>query len=274
MTRAAHWNLKHRDLVFLVETLMPGTTDVEEAATRIASDELILEAMLDDEDLFERLLGDEELVVRVSPWLFFAVLLRRAQRDMQQETYTVERRARQKVHLFDADRVLELLEQGSVREYLATMLASFTRIRSVTIPVRVRRGVWRRYRTNELDVDSMMRYSQTVDERYRFDVYKRIGDACLFLAGMFPEYIDNQYRYPLSHQLRPRSRGRIVASLEDYEAHGRAFYRMAAEHETARAQGLDEVLATLSENFVLAEKPLTFMANRYLMYVRHKLFDV
>jgi hypothetical protein len=266
--------LSYRDLAFLVETLMPLTDDVEEAANRIRSDEMLLEAMLDDDELFQRLLGDEEVLVQVSPWLFFAVLLRRAQRDMQQETYTVERRARQKVHLFDADRVLELLEQDALRDYLASMLASFTRITSVTIPVRVRKGVWRRYRTNELDVDSMMRYCQGVDEAYRFDVYKRIGDACLFLAGMFPEYIDNQYRYPQSRQLRPRSRGRIVASLEEHEAHGRAFYRLAAEHRTARAEGLDEVLATLSENFVLAEKPLTFLAHRYLQFARHKLFNV
>jgi hypothetical protein len=268
------WRLADHDLIYLVETLMPETKDVEETARRIGSDELLLEAMLDDEDLFQRLLGNEEVLVQVSPWLFFAVLLRRARHDLQQETYTVERRSRQKVHLFDADRVLELLEQGPLRDYLAAMLASFTRIRSVTVPVRVRQGIWRRYRTNELDVDSMMRYCQAVEEPYRFDIYKRIGDACLFLAGMFPEYIDNQYRYPLTHQLRPQSRGRICASLEDYEAHGRAFYRLAAEHESARAEGLDEVLAMLSENFVLAEKPLTFMANRYLQFARQRLFDV
>ena len=268
------WELSYRDLAFLVETLMPLTDDIEEAANRIQSDEMLLEAMLDDDELFQRLLGDEEVLIQVSPWFFFAVLLRRAQRDMQQETYTVERRARQKVHLFDTDRVLELLDRDALRDYLASMLASFTRVTSVTIPVRVRQGVWRRYRTNELDVDSMMRYCQTVDEPYRFDVYKRIGDACLFLAGMFPGYIDNQYRYPHSRAIRPWSRGRVVATLEEYEAHGKAFYRLAAEHETARAEGLDEVLATLSENFVLAEKPLTFMANRYLQFARHKLFDV
>ena len=99
------WQLSYRDLTFLVETLMPLTEDVEEAANRIRSDEMLLEAMLDDDELFQRLLGDEEVLVRVSPWFFFAVLLRRAQRDMQQEVYTVERRARQKVHLFDTDLV-------------------------------------------------------------------------------------------------------------------------------------------------------------------------
>jgi hypothetical protein len=144
----------------------------------------------------------------------------------------------------------------------------------VTIPVRVRQGLWRRYRTNELDVDSMMRYCQAVEEEHRFSVYRRIGDACLFMSSMFPEHIESQYRYASSRQVRPGSRGRVVASLEEYEEHGRAFYRLAAEHETARAEGLDEVLATLSQHFVLAEKPLTFVANRYLLFTRHKLFDV
>jgi hypothetical protein len=270
----ARWNLSQRDLEYLVETLMPTAVDVEDSAARLRSDELLLSAMLDDEDLFDRLLGDEDVLVRVSPWFFFAVLLRRARRDMQQETFTVERRAGQKVHLFDADRVLDLLEQDSLRDYLVSMLASFTRIHHVTIPVRVRQGVWRRYRTNELDIDSMMRYCQAVDEEHRFSIYRRIGDACLFMSSMFPEHIESRYRYASSRQVRPGSRGRVVASLEEYEEHGRAFYRLAAEHETARAEGLDEVLAVLSEHFVLAEKPLTFVANRYLLFTRHKLFDV
>ena len=69
-------------------------------------------------------------------------------------------------------------------------------------------------------------------------------------------------------------RSRIVKSREDYEAHGRAFYRLAAEHERARIEGLQEVLATLSENFILASKPLAFLANRYLGFSRHRLFGV
>jgi len=66
---------------------------------------------------------------------------------------------------------------------------------------------------------------------------------------MFPEYIDAQYRYPLSGQIRPRVKSRLCSSLEDHEAYGRAFYWLAAEHETARMEGLDDVLATLPENF-------------------------
>jgi hypothetical protein len=268
------WRLRRHDLRFMVETLMPGSRDREHAADLVRGDERLLEAMLDDDRLFERLMAEEEILVLVSPWLFFTVLLRRARRDLEQEAFTVERRHRQKVLLFDTDRVIQLLEQEPLRDYLAAMLASFTRVESVTVPVRVRKGIWRRYRASDLDVESLMRYCQAVDEEFRFEPYKRIADVCLFLAGMFPGYVEAQYRYPLSRQVRPRMRGRICASLEDYEAHGRAFYQLAAEHERARVEGLDEVLAALSESFVLAEKPLAFLGDRYLRFTRHRLFEV
>jgi hypothetical protein len=258
----------------MIETLMPGRDDREHMAELVQEDEPFIEAMLDDDRLFQRLMAEQEILLRVSPWLFFAVLLQRARRDLEQEAFTVERRSRHKVVIFDTDKVIELLEQESLRDYLAGMLASFTRVESVTVPVRVREGVWRRYRTNELDVEGLMRYCQALGEEFHFEPYKRIADACLFLTGMFSEYIDAQHRYPLSRQLRPRMKGRIFRSLEDYEAYGRAFYRLAAEHERAKVEGLEDVLAILSENFILAEKPLAFLADRYLQLARHRLFDL
>jgi hypothetical protein len=176
--------------------------------------------------------------------------------------------------LFDADRVTELLARDEVRDYLAVMLASFTRIHSTTVPVRVRPGIWRRYRMSDLDVESLMRYSEALDPAARFEPYQRIADACLFLAGVFPDYIEAQHRYPVTRQVRPGARGRLLRSLEDYERQGRAFYRLAAEHRQAKAEGLAEVLTTLSEDFVLAEKPLAFIAERYLRFSKHRLFEV
>jgi hypothetical protein len=261
-------------MLFLADTLMPESRDRERIADLVRDDEGFISAMLDDDRLFRRLIAEEQILLRVSPWLFFAVLLRRARRDLEQETFTVERRSRQKVLIFDTDRVIQLLKQEPLRDYLVVMLASFTRVESVTVPVRVRKGVWRRYRASDLDVESLMRYCQALKEEFRFELYKRIADVCLFLAGMFPEYIEAQHRYPSSRQLRPRAKGRICRSLEDYEAHGRAFYRLAAEHERARVERLDDVLATLSENFVLAEKPLAFLADRYLRFSRHSLFEL
>ncbi len=244
------------------------------AADLVQADERFIEAMLDDDRLFERLISGEEILLRVSPALLFAVLLRRARRDLQRETFTVERRQRQKVVLFDSDRVTDLLKQPEVRDYLTAMLASFTRVRSTTVPVRVRRGVWRKIRLSDLDVDSLMRFSATLDEGQRYALYRQIGDACLFLAGVFPEYIEARQRTVPGGPLRVRAPGGLCQTLEDYEAYGRAFYRLAAEHEQARAEGLAQVLGTLSEEFILAEKPLTFLATRYLGLAKQRLFAV
>jgi len=140
------WQPSCRDLQFMIETLMPKTRDVERAIDLVQADEHFIEAMLDDDRLFQHLMAEEEILLQISPWLFFTVLLRRVRRDLEQEAFTVERRHRQKVLLFDIDQVIQLLEQEPLWDYLATMLASFTRVQSVTVPVRVRKGIWRRYR--------------------------------------------------------------------------------------------------------------------------------
>lgn len=266
------WKLDYRDVQFLIETL--GYARDGEMDGRLHVDQQWIETALDDDRLFQRVMQDEGILVEISPWLFFAVLLRRARRDLKAETFTMERRSRQKIVIFDTDEVIDLLEQPAVQDYLATLLASFTRVQSVTVRVPVRQGFWRRYRTSDLDAESLMRHSQTLDPSARFPAYRRIGDVCLFLTGMFPEHIDDQYRYPLTGQIRPRMRGRLLQRREDYERHGRAFYRLAAEHEQAHVEGVDDVLATLAENFIFAEKPLAFVASRYLGFNRHKLFGL
>ena len=265
--------LNQRDLLFIVETLRPGSVHPEQVARRLQGDETRLETMLDEPRLFQSIMQQKELLPQISPWLFFTLLLRQARRDLERETFTVEQRGRQNVVLFDSDRVVGLLAQKSIRDYLTTMLASFTRLEQMTVLVEVRPGAWRGYRTHELDIEGMIRYSQTLDEAFRFAPYKRIAEVCLFLTGMFPEYLSGQSRYPLSGQLRPRMRSQLCQKLEDYEAYGRVFYRLAAEHELARREGLDEVLLTLSEHFILAEKALTFLMSRYLQFTRYSLFD-
>jgi hypothetical protein len=247
---------------------------VERTAHSLRADDELVNAMLDDPRLFQRLMDDEQVLLHTSPWLFFSVLLRQARRDIEREAFTVEHRDQQKVLLFDTDQVVQLLANEPLREYLATMLASFTRVESVTVPVRVRPGIWRRYRTSTLDVEGLIRYTQSLDPESQFEPLRRIADVCLFLTGVFPEYIDAQFRYPHSRQIRPRVRGRVFRDRRDYESHGQAFYRLAAEHNTARVQDLHGVLATLSEHFVLAQKPLSFVANRYLQFTRHTLFDL
>jgi hypothetical protein len=263
-----------RDLLFVVKTLLPERSDPEAVVDLVRQDPSLLESMLEDDRLFQRLVADDEILLRVSPRFFFQVLLLRARRDLAREAYTLERRDLQSVALFDANEVVELLAQPAVCHYLATLLASFSRIHSATIPIRVAAGIWRRYRVNDLDVESLVRYAQVLDEQERFGTYQRIADACLFLSGIYPEFIQARQRYPYSGQPRARFRSSLLHSLEDYEAYGRAFYRLAAGHKQARIRGLDRILGTLSDRFILAEKPLALLAERYLVWRKHHVFGL
>lgn len=262
------------DLLFLVDCVLPAHADREAAARSVRGDPHLIESLLDDERVFQRLMKDADVLSAVSPWLFFSILLRRTARDLAKEAFTVEMRSRQKVVLFDADQVITLLEQEPVREYLADMLASFTKVHSVTVRERVREGVWRRRRASELDVESMMRYAEGLAPAMRYAAYRRIADVCLFLAGVFPEHIPSQRRFPAAGGASMRSRHQLLTRLEDYEEHGRAIYRLAAEQEQAQVQRTEDILRTLSENFILAEKALNAMTKRYLTMTRAKLFHV
>jgi hypothetical protein len=264
----------HRDLRFLVQTLVPERSDPDYIANLIQEDEALLEAMLQDDRLFQNLMDKDEIFVSVSPRFYFKVLLLRARQDLRQKVYTIERRQSQKVVLFDANRVVKLLSDSALCDYLAVMLASFTRVHSATIPIRVRPGIWRRLRVNDLDVDSLIRYAQLLDEEHRFATYQRIGDVCLFLCGVFPEYVGARQSYPQSGQPHPRLRISLLHGLEDYEAYGRTFYGLAARHRQAQVQGLDPVLSTLSQHFILAEKPLAFLVERYLDLRKRHLFEL
>ena len=258
--------LPESDILFLVETALPGRTDREQAAALIRDDADFIDALLGDERVFDRLMNDDEVLVRVSPRLFFAVLLKRARRDLQTSAYTVERRQHQRVVIFDSRQAADLLEERPLRDYLAEMLASFTHVQSFTRRVRVRKGTWRRQHFAELDVDSLIRYGSSLPEEERFQVYRRIADVCLFLAGIFPEYIESQSG--------PFIAARVQRTIEDYERQGRTFYQLAARHKGSQSAHLFDPLNTLADNFTLAEKPLTFITERYLELRRGLLFGM
>ncbi len=257
-------SLPDRDLRFLVETLLPERRDVDHLMGLLHDDAAFIDAMLADPRLFERVMAEEAIGLRFTPALFFHVLLCQAHKDLQQAHYTVERRDRQQIPIFDSHAVVGLLRERPMRQYLAEMLASFTRIHGFTYPVRVQRGVWYKRRFSDLDIDSLIRLCQTVEEQMRFGFYKRIADVCLFIAGMFPEYAQPGASAAWA--------GRGQRDLEDYEQEGRQFYELAAQHEGAAVMELRDVLRTLSQRFELAEKPLTFLSEHYLLTRRHSLF--
>ena len=264
--------LTDRDLDFLVETASPEAAGKTRLKQIISEDEDFRSSFLTDEKVFKRVMDDDEVFLRISPALFFEVLLRKATEDLEGASYTVERSSTMKIPVFDTKEVAELLAKESLLLYLADMLSSFTKIESYAISIRVRKGVWKKIRFNDLDIHSLMSFCEAVEEEYRLGFYKRIADICLFVLGIFPDHAEHDYRYPFSGQLRPQIRGRLRFSTEDYEKEGRRFYKLAAEHHSARELNLSEVFWTLHGNFGKARKPLNFITDHYLSYKRQRVF--
>ena len=262
------------DLDFVVAEAAPGAADKERLKQLVQEDVEFRQALVGDDKVFQRVMNDDEIFVKISPTFYFEVLLRRALRELEVATHTVERTGKQSIPVFDTRDVVELLGRPDVLEYMAQMLASFTRIHSHTVPVLRRRGIMRRIRYNDMDVDSLVRLCASADEEQRLGLYKRIADVCLFVSGLFPDQSIVDHRYPASGQPRPPSVRRMRRSLEDYEREGRKFYGLASEHAAARTLKLSDVFGLLRQHFVAARKPLGFIASQYLHSSKHRLFGV
>jgi hypothetical protein len=156
------------DILFLVETVDPALLSKIDT---IKDDPDIIEGMMEHEArrLFQRimLMNEETITATITPRFLFDVLLRNARRDLEGQAYTVERTATQRIPVFDTPEVVRFLSNKVVLKYLADMLTSFTRIESFALPARVRRGVWRKIRFNDMDIDSLVRFCQAVDEEHR-----------------------------------------------------------------------------------------------------------
>ncbi len=253
------------DLEFVVEETVPGAQNKQQLRQLVLKDGDFRKAMVGDDRVFQRVMSDDKIFVKISPPLYFEILLRRALKDLSMATHTVERSGRQGIPVFDTKEVSDLLESPGVLEYLGDMLASFTRVQSYTVPVRVRRGVRRRVRYSDMDIDGLLRLCSNTDEPHRFNYYKRIADVCLFMSGVFP-----------GHASRPASRrsARPRRTMDDYEGVGRRFYGLAAAHPTARTLSLADVFDLLRQHFASARKPLTFIVSQYLHSRKHHLFGV
>ena len=264
-----------KDLDFIVETISPGSSDTERLKRMVVEHDKFRDAVVGDQSLFDRVVNDEEMFLQVSPALYFEILLRKASRELEEATHTVERLGRENVPVFDTGEVVKLMKRPMIIEYLASMMASFTRVRSYVVPVRVRKGVRRRVRYNDMDIDSLVRFASNAEPLERFGYYKRIADVCLFVSSVFPDHTQRSYGPSAGAAAKPSARQqRMRRRIEDYEREGRTFYALAQVHPTARTLDLSNVFAILKEDFAAARKPLTLIATRFLHARRQQLFGM
>ncbi len=264
--------LSDGDLDFLIETVHPEVIDKIRLKQIIREDEGFRNTFITDEKVFRRIIDDEEILLKISPVLFFEILLRKVANDLKGVSYTLERTSTMKIPIFDAKEVVDLLNRESLLEYLAHMLSSFTKIENYIVWFKTVKGDWEKIQFNDLDIFSLMELCEMVEDEHQLGFYKKIADICLFILGIFPDYAEREYRYPLSGHVRPMFRGKPRISPDEYEKEGRKFYKLAAEHKSAKDLDLSDIFWALHENFQQAKKPLNFIADFYLRSKRHKLF--
>lgn len=242
--------LKESDLDFIVETVSPSAKNKKEIKAAISADDDFRMSVVSNDQLFERLVRSRELVVGVSPTLLFEVLLRRSVKEMRANIYTVERSISQRIPVFDTKETLDFLEQEGVFDYLVSLLVSFV--------------AHQRKTANDINIENLLKLGNEASGEQVFLIQKRIADMCLFILGVFPEYVMYDYYYLFFNKKIPIS-GELTRTMGDYEVLGQEFYRLAAKNGSARNNSLNQVLELLSQKFYLAKKPLNYMSEHFIV---------
>jgi len=251
--------LTESDLRFIVETVATRRRDHDHIIELVRDKDDLLEPMLEDPKLIDRLLHEREAVAHISPYLMFAVLVRRIRRDLEREPFLFQRDAGGKrIPVFAAPQAVELLGEAVVRDYLAEMLCSFARTNTALLHFK-EPGGWRERKFNDVDMDDMIALCQLVDPQLKPRLYKRIADIALFVAGVYPDHT--------SHFVR-RRRSQDWRIVRDYEREGRHFYLLVAR--APQPPWPPPVFERLAEKFSLAREVLSAMSERYLRPLRER----
>lgn len=256
--------LTEADFRYLIRIAAPQAKDPASLARAMREDPDILLGMLRDSRVVAHLLAEPERVVTSSPRLFFAVLLVRIRAELELSTYTVEQEDRHRMLVFDSREVAGLMHRPDVLGYLVGMLVSFLKIRSQSVVVRLRKGMWSRIDSSDMDLEGLMRRGQIAGPDELFALERRIGDLCLFLSGFFPG----------ARTAPPGRRTGAEGSRERLAEIGRHHYRSASVRAEAEALSVAETLEELARRFDIAVKPLELMASRYLEGWKSRIFAV
>ncbi len=233
--------------------------------------------LLEHPGVFRAVLGAEDAArgwaVPASPFLVFAAFVQQAAAELASVDHVPERTGlRQRVPLFDAPALRDFLSDPARRLFLTELLASFTRVARGRYRVRVG-GRMRTRRFSELDPVRLAGLLDAVPPAERPGVYRRLGDATLFLTGVFPDYASTHALGPLdagrllrAARLPSSQQERLASSpaMELWEYLGARWYRAArdlAPADTARVV----VVGDVADRFRQARRVLNHLADRYLV---------
>ncbi len=272
MSFLKHLKLSPGDLDFLVETVSPEVRDTHRIKQILSEDADFRNQYIDDERVFDRAMADKGIFLTISLPLFFEILLRKAIRDLSKQRFTIEKTRTMEIPVFDAEAVVALFASQPLDRYLAHMLTTFTKVESFSFSFRDGKGFRRKIRFNDMDIESLKAFCDVVEDDLKFGLYKRIGDICLFILGIFPDFAVQDLRYPHSGEIRPQIPGHLRIGPDDYEQEGQKFYKLAAGHQYAERLEMADMFTVLHENFNTVRKPLNFIAEHYLRRRKERLF--
>jgi hypothetical protein len=206
-----------RDALHLVDLLARHDPELREAA-RHRLEEHGPDALLDDPRVRNALLTDPD--VQAPPSLVFYVLVRQA-----------------------------LLEGGidspSIADFVASMVVGFARTE-------------RAYRPSDESTEEfhylvdMIEQMRTAEERRAFLLKAHLGNYALWLAGLFPDYLE----------ARVKRRG--APPISYYDRMGTTGYWLASESPQAAALGVDKVFGDIARHFTGVRASLNQLSDRIL----------
>jgi hypothetical protein len=200
----------------LVELLGRRDPELREAARR-RLDEEGADSLLDDPRVRNALLTDPE--VGVAPSVVFYVLIRQA-----------------------------LLEAGvddrATADFVASVVMAFGQAGRAYRPAD---GVDEEFHY----LVDVVRSLSSAEKRRAFLLRSHLGNYCLWLAGLFPDFLEARTR-------------RGAPGLSYYERMGSTGYRLAADTAEAEALGVGEVLLRVSRDFGSVRAALNQVSDRYL----------
>lgn len=157
--------LSDADLQFLMDNFpLPGR-DFQEIAEAVNQFPSTLESMLESDFVLEALLDSRELLLRVSPFLFFNAVLRRALPARRRSP--IERKAINYV----ANLLCVFIHSDRLHRFQAHEQRAFVYL-------------W-----------EMIEEAERADPRRRFLIYSHIGNYSLYLSGLFADWIRHRHRY-------------------------------------------------------------------------------
>ncbi len=265
-----------RDLDFLAQS-----SGLDEPH-RLRSNPDRIDALLRRPEVYRALFAraDRPPVLRVSPFMAFAVLVGRTSQELRSTSFVYEWAGPgQRVPVFDVAGLRDFAADPLHRFFLAELLASYTKVASGSFWIQTSRG-WRRRRFSELDPLRLIELLEVLPESERPGVYRRLGDLALFLTGVFPDHTAERRLAPVERERLRRAavRNRTSGSPETdsalwlFEALGRRAYQLAWKATGSAGAGLARVLGDVAEGFAPARRFLNVLTDRYLFPSREQWF--